>query len=171
MIERLLMRESSQGATGDGMPDGALHRRASPSMDPVHGMRRDGPMAMRDGRAGPGPVQSLPGRNAGIEQAAVEQAVIEHAAIEQVSIEQVSIERVVLEGVEPPPPDRLPWLLASIREELARLAATRTSTRRGGAQPILRGEPLRPDLASGADPHRLGVGIARSIHAAMERSG
>ena len=156
MIERLLMRESSQGATGDGMPDGALHRRTFPSTDPVHGMRRDGPMAMRDGRAGPGPVQSLPGRNAGIEQAAVE---------------QVSIERVVLEGVEPPPPDRLPWLLASIREELASLAATRTSTRRGGAQPILRGEPLRPDLASGADPHRLGVGIARSIHAAMERSG
>lgn len=156
MIERLLMRESSQCVTGDGMPDGALHRRRSPSTDPVHGMRRDVPMAMRDGRAGPGPVQSLPGRNAGIEQAAVE---------------QVSIERVVLEGVEPPPPDRLPWLLASIREELARLAATRTSTRRGEAQPILRGEPLRPDLASGADPHRLGVGIARSIHAAMERSG
>lgn len=161
MIERLLMRESSQGVTGDGTPDGALHRRRPPSTDPVHGMRRDVPMAMRDGRAGPGPVQSLPGRNAGIEQ----------AAIEQVSIEQVSIERVVLQGVEPPPPDRLPWLLASIREELARLAATRTSTRRGGAQPILRGEPLRPDLASGADPHRLGVGIARSIHAAMERSG
>lgn len=151
MIERLLMRESSQGAAGDGMPGGALHRRMSPSTGPVDGMRR----------AGPEPVRSLPGRNLDIGQ----------AAIEQVSIEQVLIERVVLEGVEPPPADQLPWLLASIREELARLTATRTSPHQDKTQPILRGEPLRPDLASGADPHRLGVGVARSIHAAMERAG
>lgn len=151
MIERLLMRESSQGAAGDGMPDGALHRRMSPSTGPVDGMRR----------AGPEPVRPLAGRNLDIGQVAIEQA----------AIEQVLIERVVLEGVEPPPADQLSWLLASIREELARLTATRTSPHRGGAQPILRGEPLRPDLASGKDPHRLGVGVARSIHAAMERAG
>ena len=76
----------------------------------------------------------------------------------------LSIERIVLDGPALSPLQTR-HLHASIERELARLLGGERTVSRSGATDRLRAPPLRGDPQ--ADPVRLGVAIARSLHAAI----